>query len=134
MSVDLDAAETLQTGTNPASSATAGADSDLVDGAGRPLPPGAKISPLGIVIGADNKPLKGYKARLDLKTAPSRGPSKPKTQNVIADAPAEKPRPAADEEKPPSMTRTRAEKKLAMRWGQFWDLCAEGWDDDALRV
>jgi hypothetical protein len=100
MSVDLDAAETLQTGTNPASSATAGADSDLVDGAGRPLPPGAKISPLGIVIGADNKPLKGYKARLDLKTAPSRGPSKPKTQTVIADAPAEKPRPAADEANP----------------------------------
>src|SRR5439155_183212 len=36
--------------------------------------------------------------------------------------------------KVPSMTRARAEKKLAMRWGQLWDLCAEGWDDDALRV
>jgi hypothetical protein len=32
------------------------------------------------------------------------------------------------------MTRARAETKLAMRWGQFWDLCAEGWADDTLRV
>jgi hypothetical protein len=130
MVADLDAAEKLQTGQDPNTNGAAGADQ--VDGAGRPIPPGATFNALGMVT-LNGKPLKGFKQRKDLMTVERGVKGQPKNpQTVIADSPT--PARAADEEKPPPLTRARAEKKLAMRWGQLWDLCAEGWGDDTLRV